>query len=107
MFSTKIIVRSFANSARMASPMGDMGSGSGKGGGSGGSIRDAGGAMGKLEAGREEEYFHKLKQAQLKALRQQLIRETEHHEDEAKHHQDIIERHKKRIAELEAEENSK
>lgn len=36
------------------------GSGSGKGGGSGGSIRDAGGAFGKMEAAREEEYFHKL-----------------------------------------------
>lgn len=42
------------------SQMGDMGSGAGKGGGSGGSIRDAGGAYGKLEAAREEEYFHKL-----------------------------------------------
>jgi hypothetical protein len=29
-------------------------------GGSGGTIRDAGGAFGKLEAAREEEYVHKL-----------------------------------------------
>jgi len=56
----RYVIPIFVFSARMASPMGDMGSGSGKGGGSGGSIRDAGGAMGKLEAGREEEYFHKL-----------------------------------------------
>ena len=42
------------------SQLGDMGGGAGKGGGSGGSIRDAGGAYGKMEAAREEEYFHKL-----------------------------------------------
>lgn len=73
MFSTKVIVRSFNSrffcfpnllyfifSSRMFSQMGDMGSGAGKGGGSGGSIRDAGGAYGKMEAAREEEYFHKL-----------------------------------------------
>lgn len=108
MFSTKVIIRSFSNSLRMAqSQMGDMGGGAGKGGGSGGTIRDAGGAYGKLEAAREEEYFHKLKQAQLKALKQQLVRETAHHEEQAKHHQDVIERHKKRIRELEEEEKSK
>jgi hypothetical protein len=39
--------------------LGDLGSGAGKGGGGGGSIREAGGAFGKLEAGREEEYFYK------------------------------------------------
>lgn len=44
----------------MSSGLGDSGSGAGKGGGSGGSIRDAGGAFGKLEAAREEEYFYKL-----------------------------------------------
>jgi hypothetical protein len=101
--------------------IGDPGSGAGKGGGSGGSIRDAGGAYGKMEAAREDEYFHKLvtsrrccrlilkfqKQAQLKGLKQQLLREAEHHEEQAKHHQDVIERHKKRIKELEEEEKSK
>jgi hypothetical protein len=39
--------------------LGDLGSGAGKGGGGGGSIRDAGGAFGKREAGKEEEYFYK------------------------------------------------
>jgi hypothetical protein len=39
--------------------LGDLGSGAGKGGGGGGSIREAGGAFGKMEAGREEEYFYK------------------------------------------------
>jgi hypothetical protein len=47
------------------------------------------------------------KQAQLKGLKQQLLREAEHHEEQAKHHQDVIERHKKRIKELEEEEKSK
>jgi len=41
------------------SQVGDLGSGAGKGGGGGGSIREAGGAFGKLEAAREEEYFYK------------------------------------------------
>lgn len=38
---------------------GELGSGAGKGGGGGGAIREAGGAFGKLEAAREEEYFYK------------------------------------------------
>lgn len=38
----------------------DIGSGVGRGGGAGGSIREGGGAFGKLEAAREEEYFYKL-----------------------------------------------
>ncbi|KAH8025541.1 hypothetical protein HPB51_009481 [Rhipicephalus microplus] len=42
------------------SQSGEWGSGSGKGGGTGGSVREAGGAFGKMEAAREEEYFRKL-----------------------------------------------
>lgn len=38
---------------------GELGSGAGKGGGGGGSIREAGGAFGKIEAAREEEYFYR------------------------------------------------
>ncbi len=71
-----------------------MGSGAGKSGGSGGSIRDAGGAFGKLEAGREEEYFYKLQRAQLKALKGEIARELEHTED-------TMSRHKKRMADIE------
>lgn len=41
------------------SQLGDLGSGAGKGGGAGGSIREAGGAFGKMQAAREEEHFHK------------------------------------------------
>lgn len=43
----------------MSSQVGDMGSGAGRGGGGGGSIREAGGAFGKMEAAHEEEYFYK------------------------------------------------
>lgn len=50
----------FYRLAKMSgSQVGDLGSGAGKGGGGGGSIREAGGAFGKLEAAREEEYFYK------------------------------------------------
>ncbi|KAK0390469.1 hypothetical protein QR680_019369 [Steinernema hermaphroditum] len=92
----------------MCSPgsLGDFGAGAGKAGGSGGSIRDAGGAFGKLEAAREEEYFHKLQRAQVKAMKDQLAREIEHHEKQAGHHQDVIARHQKRIDELEKESES-
>lgn len=39
---------------------GQPGSGAGKGGGSGGSIRDAGGSFGKMEAAHEDQYFYNL-----------------------------------------------
>ena len=39
---------------------GELGSGAGKGGGWGGSIREAGGAFGKMEVAHEEQYFHNL-----------------------------------------------
>uniref|UniRef100_A0A914I826 ATPase inhibitor, mitochondrial n=1 Tax=Globodera rostochiensis TaxID=31243 RepID=A0A914I826_GLORO len=38
----------------MASQLGDLGGGSGRGGGSGGAVRDAGGALGKMEVAREK-----------------------------------------------------
>lgn len=40
--------------------IGERGSGAGKGGGGGGSIRDAGGAFGKMEAAHEDQYFYNL-----------------------------------------------
>lgn len=39
---------------------GERGSGAGKGGGSGGTIRDAGGSFGKMEAAHEDQYFYNL-----------------------------------------------
>lgn len=40
--------------------VGERGSGAGKGGGSGGTIRDAGGSFGKMEAAHEDQYFYNL-----------------------------------------------
>uniref|UniRef100_A0A1I8Q767 ATP synthase F1 subunit epsilon n=1 Tax=Stomoxys calcitrans TaxID=35570 RepID=A0A1I8Q767_STOCA len=51
------------------SQVGELGSGAGKGGGGGGSIREAGGSFGKMEAAREEEFFHKQQREQLKNLK--------------------------------------
>ncbi|GMS79906.1 hypothetical protein PENTCL1PPCAC_2081, partial [Pristionchus entomophagus] len=93
-------------SVRMVGGLGEPGSGAGKAGGSGGSIRDAGGAFGKMEAAREDEYFYKLQKAQLKGLKDQIKREIEHHEGQMKNHKEVLERHQKRIAELEKEESS-
>lgn len=42
----------------------DVGSGAGKGGGSGGSIREAGGSFGRMEAVREEEYIRRKERLQ-------------------------------------------
>ncbi|XP_028404940.1 ATPase inhibitor B, mitochondrial-like [Dendronephthya gigantea] len=68
----------------------EYGSGEGKGGGGGGSVRSAGGAFGKMEAAREEEYFRRLQQEQLQALR-------DHHQESVKNHEDDIEMHKESI----------
>ncbi|XP_022229291.1 ATPase inhibitor A, mitochondrial [Drosophila obscura] len=51
------------------SQIGELGSGAGKGGGGGGTIREAGGSFGKMEAAREEEFFHKQQKEQLKNLK--------------------------------------
>ncbi|PIK55930.1 putative ATPase inhibitor, mitochondrial [Apostichopus japonicus] len=63
------------------------------GGGTGGSIRDAGGAFGKMEAAHEEQYFRKLQQEQLKTLKK-------HHDDEIDAHESEINRHKEAIKRL-------
>ncbi|XP_064651933.1 ATPase inhibitor mai-2, mitochondrial-like isoform X1 [Lineus longissimus] len=75
-----------------------------QGGGKGGSIRDAGGSFGKMEAAREEEYFRKLQQQQLKKLHDHHEHEIDNHEAEIKRHKEAIERHKKRIGQLHHEE---
>lgn len=54
---------------KMSSQIGELGSGAGKGGGAGGSIREAGGSLGKMEAAREEEFFYKQQKEQLKNLK--------------------------------------
>uniref|UniRef100_A0A2R5LE12 Atpase inhibitor n=1 Tax=Ornithodoros turicata TaxID=34597 RepID=A0A2R5LE12_9ACAR len=45
------------------------GSGTGKGGGSGGSIREAGGGLGRMGAAKEEQHFRNVQQQQLDAIR--------------------------------------
>ena len=86
----------------------EWGSGAGKGGGTGGSVRDAGGSFGKMEAAHEEQYFRKLREQQLKELKQHLEEEVDYHEKEIQEHQESIERHKKRISSLhESEAKSK
>lgn len=99
------------------SQLGDLGSGAGKGGGGGGSIREAGGAFGKVEAGREEEYFYKQviitwilvvkkiniklqQKEQLKKLKNDLNDEISFHEEQIKRHQEAITRHKQRVTEI-------
>ncbi|XP_022688304.1 ATPase inhibitor, mitochondrial-like [Varroa jacobsoni] len=87
----------------MATFAGEFGSGSGKGGGSGGSIRDAGGAMGKREAVQEEQYFRKKQAEQLAALHDHLEDEIRQHEVQIKLHEEAIKRSK---AKLEASKRS-
>ncbi|XP_062606658.1 ATPase inhibitor mai-2, mitochondrial-like isoform X1 [Saccostrea cucullata] len=78
----------------------DLGGGAGKGGGTGGTIREAGGTFGKIEAAREEEYIRRLNAQQLKALKDHLDEEVNHHERIIKEHQEAIKRHKQKISEL-------
>lgn len=47
------------NKIKAESSLGNLGNGADKGGGGGGSIREAGGSMGKREASNEGEYFYK------------------------------------------------
>ncbi|XP_048730185.1 ATPase inhibitor A, mitochondrial-like isoform X1 [Ostrea edulis] len=84
----------------------ELGGGAGKGGGGGGSIREAGGTFGKIEAAREEEFIRRLNSQQLKALKDHLDVEVDHHEKIIKEHQAAIQRHKKKIAELEGKSDS-
>ncbi|XP_050408289.1 ATPase inhibitor mai-2, mitochondrial [Patella vulgata] len=83
----------------------EYGSGAGKGGGTGGSIREAGGSFGKMEAAHEEQYFRKLQAEQLKRMKEHLGEEIEHHERSIKQHKEAIERHKKKIGQLKHEED--
>ena len=62
-------------SARVMSTKGDPGAGAGHGGGSGGSIRDAGGSMGKREAALEEQYVHEQEKEKLQKLKEELEKE--------------------------------
>uniref|UniRef100_A0A7M5UHT6 ATP synthase F1 subunit epsilon n=2 Tax=Clytia hemisphaerica TaxID=252671 RepID=A0A7M5UHT6_9CNID len=75
----------------------EAGSGSGKGGGSGGSIRDAGGAFGKMEAAHEDQYFRKLQADLLAKIKREHQEQALYHDDEISFHNDAINRHKEAI----------
>ncbi|XP_003745769.1 ATPase inhibitor mai-1, mitochondrial [Galendromus occidentalis] len=79
---------------------GISGSGAGKGGGSGGSVRDAGGSLGKREAAQEDQYFRKLQQEQLANLHKHLEDEIAQHELQIKQHEQSIKKHKETLASL-------
>jgi len=79
---------------------GEKGSGVGKGGGAGGAIRDAGGAFGKRQTAKEEEYFRNLSKSQVDALKTSFQDEINYHEDEIKDHKEELERHKRKLEEL-------
>ncbi|CAB3239686.1 unnamed protein product [Arctia plantaginis] len=81
---------------------GEPGSGAGRGGGGGGSIREAGGAFGKMEAGREEAYFYEKQKQQIEDMKKHLHDEIAHHRDAIKRHEDAINRTKKKMSEFEA-----
>jgi len=79
---------------------GDAGSGAGKGGGSGGSIRDAGGAFGKMEVAQEEMYFRKQNQKLLQGMKDDLASEIEFHEEQIKAHTEALAQKKARLGKL-------
>lgn len=91
--------RSFSVGAALAS-RGDMGSGAGYGGGTGGTIREAGGKFGEIEAAVENAYFKKLEAQQLEALRKRHDEEIKHHEREIQRHLDAIKRHREHHEDL-------
>ncbi|XP_028051005.2 uncharacterized protein LOC105835285 isoform X2 [Monomorium pharaonis] len=91
----------YSHAIRLA---GERGSGAGKGGGSGGTIRDAGGSFGKMEAAHEDQYFYNLQKEQIKKMREGLHDEISFHEEQIKRHQEAINRHKKRITEMDQKE---
>ncbi|KAK4872213.1 hypothetical protein RN001_016337 [Aquatica leii] len=104
-FLNRICIRQspirFLNQVKFMSQLGDLGSGAGKGGGGGGSIREAGGAFGRAEAAKEEEYFYKKQREQIEKLKAHLTEEISFHEEQIKRHQDAIGRHKKRVTDIE------
>lgn len=87
----------YYSQVRMA---GERGSGAGKGGGGGGTIREAGGSFGKMEAAHEDQYFYNLQKEQLQKMRESLHDEISFHEEQIKRHQEAINRHKKRISDM-------
>lgn len=99
-YISNICKRHFSDSG--ADNLGGLGSGAGKGGGSGGTIREAGGSLGKYGAAKEEEYFYKKRREQLEELNKRLTRRKRSCKSEKAGKQlgDIIFENRKRIAQL-------
>merc|ERR1711862_402013 len=76
------------------------GSGAGKGGGSGGSVRDAGGAFGEMEAAREGEYFKGQQAKQLEDLKKSLKKTKDFHEEQIEDLEKQLKAHKKSLESL-------
>lgn len=70
-------------------------------GGSAGSIRQAGGAFGKMEAAHEEEYFRRKQFEALTKLHADQIHQVEFHKQQIKEHEAAIQRHQEFITNLE------
>merc|ERR1739845_91277 len=60
------VLRMMSGTAAVGTP----GEGAGKGGGAGGSVRDAGGSMGKRQAAQEEQFFRQEQQRQIDEYKQ-------------------------------------
>lgn len=90
----RVILRRSMSVSAAALSKGDIGSGVGHGGGAGGSIREAGGKFGELEAAVEEAYFRKVEAEQLKQLRKLHDDDIKAHEREIARHRDAIRKHK-------------
>ncbi|KAJ8984410.1 hypothetical protein NQ317_003993 [Molorchus minor] len=89
----RIVRANMARQVRLMSQLGDLGCGAGKGGGGGGPIRAAGGAFGRLEAAREEEFYHRKQNQQLKELKAEMKNEIPFHREEIRRHQEAIDIH--------------
>ena len=68
-----------------------------QGGGSGGSVRDAGGAFGKMEAAQEEQFFRRQQKEQLEKMKksldahkQDIEKQIHEHEEELKRLNDLL-----------------
>ncbi|XP_046383532.1 ATPase inhibitor mai-2, mitochondrial-like [Ischnura elegans] len=70
-------------------------------GGSSGSIREAGGAFGKMQVAHEEEYFYKQQKELLKQLKSTISEEISDHKRKIVEHEEEIKKHRSRIEELE------
>ncbi|XP_065281050.2 ATPase inhibitor mai-2, mitochondrial-like isoform X2 [Dermacentor albipictus] len=78
----------------------DWSGGAGKGGGAGGSIREAGGGFAKIQVAREEQYFRKLQEAQIKKLHDHITRDIKERESLIKELQSQIDKNKKILEDL-------